>query len=30
MSIISQEREKLELTLLEMNEIEVDESDLRE
>ena len=30
MNIISQEREKLELTLLEMNEIEVDESDLRE
>ena len=30
MNIISQEREKLELTLLAMNEIEVDESDLRE
>ena len=30
MNIISQEREKLELTLLAMNEIEVDESDFRE
>ena len=30
MNIISQEREKLELTFLAMNEMEVDESDLRE